>query len=151
MICFVIGMPGVGKSTYIKENFKNEIIMDIFEYQNKYGVIEGYYKMMNDLKNIIVSPERRDKSIIVEHTLLRKQRRKEYIDAIRAVSDEDIVLVFIDKNDNKIYQQMLKRYKETEPDIDKRTMENIKKQINAHRSLLEKPTSDEEFSKIIFK
>lgn len=151
MICFVIGMPGVGKSTYIKENFKNEIIMDVFEYQGKYGVVEGYYRMMDDLKNIIVSPERENKDIVVEHTLLRKQRRKEYIDAIRTVSDEDIVLVFIDKNDNKIYQQLLKRYKETEPNIEEKTIKNIKRQINIHRDILEKPTSDEEFSKIIFK
>lgn len=150
MIYIVMGLPGVGKSTYIKENFNDVINLDILGFQQTYGVVNGYYEMIEALKNMITSKTRNGKDIVVEHTLFKEKRRKEQIEAIREVSNEEITLIFIDKPDDLITQQMLKRLSEDNYYFDLKTQEtNVRKQIRENRMILEPPREDEGFYKIL--
>ena len=84
MVTFVCGMPCVGKSTFIKNNFNDIETMDIFDYQNKHGfcstvdVLKGYEQAKIDLVKKALQGD-----IVIEHTLLKKIRRLEQIKNLR--------------------------------------------------------------------
>ena len=135
-----MGIPGVGKTTYIKERFKKDVIvLDLYTFQCKYGAFQGYYELMKELKEKIKDDNRNGRDIVVEHTILKRKRRKEYVEAIREVTDEEISLVFIDKTDDEIFNQLMERYEKMGLIIDEKLKDTTREEIKANRETLEKP------------
>lgn len=140
MIYLIMGIPGVGKTTYIKEHFKKDVIvLDLYTFQCKYGAFQGYYELMKELKEKIKDDSRNGRDIVVEHTLLKGKRRREYVEAIREVTDEEILLVFIDKTDDEIFKQLMERYERMGFVIDEKLKDITKKEIKVNRETLEVP------------
>lgn len=146
MIYLIMGIPGVGKSTYIKEHFKKDvIILDLYKFQCEYGAFQGYYELIKELKEKIKDDNRNGRDIVVEHTLLKSGRRKEYVKAIREVTDEKISLIFIDKDDDEIFNQLMERYEKTGLIIDEKLKDTTREEIKANREILEVPNETELF------
>lgn len=90
-ITFIMGIPGAGKSTYIKNTYDDEnfIKLDLLDYQQLLWedwemptvelVFESYTNLLEGIENSI----KYGKDIIVEHTLLKAIRRKIYLDALK--------------------------------------------------------------------
>ena len=96
-ITFVIGIPCSGKSTYIKENFPNTKIIDLYDFQKDLKcctpdtIWESYIKA----KDAVLECIKNNEDVVLEHTMLRAERRKFYIDAIKEISDAPIDIVLI--------------------------------------------------------
>lgn len=101
IINFVIGPAVSGKSTFIKNTFKNCKVVDLWDFQKDLdfftieNILDSYKKTEEELIRQITASK--NKTIILEHTLLRAERRKPYIDAIKKVSEEAIINCYIIK------------------------------------------------------
>ena len=134
-IIFVIGPAASGKSTYIKNNFPDAKVVDLWDYQeNCYSVpdiIKSYMMTEKALKETIKQNLNTDNIVILEHTLLMAKRRPQYIDAVRSLTDTPIE-VHVMHPSKKVYKQRCES-----KGIPPRQME---------MDMLEIPTEDEGFS-----
>ena len=133
MITIVMGPPCAGKSTFIKKNFPDAKVIDLFDYQKdcftKEDVWHSYEVCAEELQKAIKENE----DVVLEHTLLRAIRRKYYIDKIREVTDEDINIVCIIPSQKVLKERCEKR----------KTSYN-----GSCLDILEKPKKKEGFSEI---
>ena len=138
-IIFVIGPAGSGKSTYIKKNFPDAKVVDLWDFQEnlrRFSVEEIFetYKMAEDaLKETIKKNLNTDNTVILEHTLLKAKRRPQYIGAVRSITDVPIE-VHVMNPSIEIYKERCKS-KGISPRIDE-------------LELLEIPVEEEGFSYI---
>lgn len=90
MIAFVIGPACAGKSTFIKNNFPNCKVINLYDYQKNFMTVDevwqSYLKCRDELKKAVQNNE----NVILEHTLLKKERRIMYIEAIREITNAPI-------------------------------------------------------------
>lgn len=138
MIKIVMGIPCSGKSYFIEKNFPNIKKIDLYDYQKELSydkIWDSYVAVKDEIIKCIKNKE----DFIVEHTLLRAERRKYYIDEIRKVTDEDIALYFVSCDD--------KTYKEH---CNKRGIPYICLDENPNMEILEKPMLSEGFKEIHF-
>lgn len=91
-VVFVIGLPRSGKSSFIKENFKEAKILDIWDYQHQSDsyieTVDGYMEILKDLiHEIVINEEYAEEpsTIVLEHTLIKSYRRPLYIAAIQSM------------------------------------------------------------------
>jgi len=145
-IIFVIGPSCVGKSTYIKEHYKNFEIIDLYKFQQDYKilglaqVVESYEKC----KEALIKTVKENKNVVMEHTLLRAERRIPYIEAVKALGNFDIECVCIKPNIELLVKRKILR------GLDQYGLseEEIKQMCEEELKMLELPTVDEGFSKI---
>lgn len=146
-VIIAIGLPASGKSTYIKRNYKNhiivsnDIIVDKYAVQNKIDYNEAFERIgkskiiqlgMNDFKKALKT----GKSIVLDNTNLTKSIRKQYLDLSEGY--KKIALIF--KIGKKEMQKRLKgREGKTIPN------EVIEKMEKSY----EEPTKLEGFDKMI--
>lgn len=95
-VIIVAGPTCAGKSTFIKQNFPDRTVIDIYDFQqncliNPDTILESYEACKVALQDAL----RSGKKVVLEHTLLCQKRRPMYIDAIREITDEDIEMFFI--------------------------------------------------------
>ncbi len=138
-ITIVMGIPGSGKSHYIKEHFSDRKVYDLYTYQEKkkFLTYETVLESYEELKDDIVNALKRGENIVIEHTLLKAIRRTPYIEAIREVTDDpiDIVVLYPPIEVLKERQQQ-------------RGIFHTEDSIKADLELLEIPTTDEGFSEV---
>ena len=107
-IIFVIGPACSGKSYFIKHMYPDAVVVDLLKYQMKYPVMcpETVLESYEDCKKALVRAAKNhpDKTIVLEHTMLRRERRKSYIDAVKAAADRDIICVCM-MPDPEIYKK----------------------------------------------
>lgn len=94
-IKIVMGVACGGKSYFIKNNFPDATVLDVFDYQKrrKRETFSNYKALSlanEDIKNDLVKAILDNKDVVMEHTLLKAMRREPYIKAIREVTDRDI-------------------------------------------------------------
>ena len=89
-IIIVMGPACAGKSTYIKRNFENFTVIDLYKYQEQNSTIAKMAESYENCKQDFLKAVKEGKDVALEHTLLRASKRKEYIDAIRKITDCDI-------------------------------------------------------------
>jgi predicted kinase len=146
-IVIAVGLPASGKSTYIKRNYKNhivvsnDIIVDKYAVQNKIDYNEAFERIgkskiiqlgMKDFKKALKT----GKNIILDNTNLTKSIRKQYLDLSEGY--KKIALIF--KIGKKEMQKRLKgREGKTIPD------EVIEKMERSY----EEPTKLEGFDEMI--
>lgn len=134
-VIIVMGPPGSGKSTYIKEHFADRTVIDLFDFQeNRFTedeIMESYIKC----RDALVQAIKDGKSVVLEHTLLKRKRRPMYIKAIRSVTDAPIHVYAMNPSLEKV-----KSYSKKE-----------KSSVGLYKyylELLELPTKDEGFDEI---
>jgi predicted kinase len=93
-VVFVIGPAGSGKSTFIKNNFPDAIVVDLWDYQedcySMQDIIDSYNNAEEALKEAIKENLNTDNTVVLEHTLLKQIRRPQYIDAVKSLTDTPI-------------------------------------------------------------
>lgn len=136
-IVFVMGIPASGKSTYIKDNFKDYKVIDLYDFQENSFTFEDIWKSYMDCKDALIEAIKNGEDVVMEHTLLKGIRRKIYIDAIREITDEPIDIFLI----NPPLEILRERAKERKVYFDD---EYILNQLN----VLEIPTIDEGFRNV---
>lgn len=94
-IVIVMGPACAGKSTYIKRNFENFKVIDLYKYQEENYSITGMARSYEKCKQDFLEAIKNGEDVVLEHTLLRASKRKEYIDAIREITDNDIECICI--------------------------------------------------------
>lgn len=137
-VIIVMGPPASGKSTFIKENFKNKEVIDLFAFQEHIlPTYESVWQSYVDCAECLKEKIKEGKDVVLEHTLLKKKRREWYISQIREVTDDDIIiyciLPFVDE-----YYQRCKKRKQT---ITKSTAKSMLDE-------LEIPTKDEGYKSV---
>lgn len=133
MIIIVAGPPCAGKSTFIKKHFPNHTVIAIDDFQKGIlgtvdDVMQSYYNCRDALMKAIQSHD----NVVLEHTLLKRERREMYINAIREVTNDDISMFFIFPD----RAEHLRRAQKRDPKIPSGS-------ILAHRDIVEIPTPDE--------
>lgn len=138
-INFVIGPPCAGKSHFIKNVFKDAVVVDLWEFQKDIPVFtrenlaESYTNTLNALTEAI--EDNPDSEIVLEHTLLKAIRRQPYIEAVRELTDEPINC-FVLRPYKDIYKKLCKMRKTLYDPIG--------------IDMLENPTAKEGFENIYF-
>ena len=137
-IIFVMGPSCAGKSTFIKKNFPDMKVLDLFEYEERIGfsipaIKEAYKQIEKDLVDCVKNNE----DIIMEHTLLRAIRREVYIKAIKEVSDSPIIGYFLLPSDDEI-----------KANAKKRRVKMSDSELKNVREILDIPSVEEGFSEI---
>ena len=137
-IIFVMGPSCAGKSTFIKKNFPDMKVLDLFEYEERIGfsipaIKEAYKQIEKDLVNCVKNNE----DIIMEHTLLKAIRREVYIKAIKEVSDSPIIGYFLLPSDDEI-----------KANAKKRRVKMSDSELKNVREILDTPSVEEGFSEI---
>jgi predicted kinase len=140
MITFVAGVPCSGKTEYIKRNYPNTQCVDVYDFQQKLPfitvdtVIASYvatYEKAFELS--------KNGDVIIEHTLLKRLRRQQAIEALREMGyNGDINIVFLMPSRELLIERATKR----------EATKDIKSFVDKHIELVEKPTEDEGFTSI---
>ena len=99
-IVFVIGPPGAGKSTYVKKEFPNAEVVDLWNFQKfTSATVESVWKSYQDcekaLKEALERAKKKEEAgeqatVVLEHTLLMAKRRPMYVSAVREITDDPI-------------------------------------------------------------
>lgn len=138
-VVIVAGPTCAGKSTFIKQNFPDRTVIDIYDFQqnksliNPETIIQSYEECKIALQNAL----REGKQVVLEHTLLCQKRRPMYINAIREVTDEDIEIYFVIPSISEHMRRTRQR--------------NIKLTVDYVRymhEIAELPTTDEGYSQV---
>ncbi len=111
----VMGTALSGKTYFIKGNFPESEIMSVGEYQkrimsemdgpeylpmNKH--IEILQKANDQIKSDMLERLSQDKDVIMEHTLFKAMRRKEYLEAFRTVTNKPIDIYVMQPSDEQL-------------------------------------------------
>ena len=143
----LIGLPGSGKSTYIKKHYKNHIVVSndiiVDKYAEQHDIdynaafkTLGLSKIIQSGKQDFTKAIKSNKSIVLDNTNLTKKIRKEYLD--QAKGYRKIAVIF--KVSDKTLQKRLKQRKgKTIPD-------DVLKKMQAE---YEPPTKSEGYDEII--
>lgn len=103
-VVFVIGIPCAGKSTYIKKHYSDYKKVDLYDYQKQAMSVVDILKSYEDCKqNLIESIKTCDK-VVMEHTLLRKERRIPYIEAVRETAEVHLTCVLVNPSVDRILE-----------------------------------------------
>lgn len=137
-IIFVMGPSCAGKSTFIKQNFPDMKVLDLFEYEERIGfsipaIKEAYKQIEKDLVDCVKNNE----DVIMEHTLLKAIRREVYIKAIKEVSDSPIIGYFLLPSDDEL-----------RANAKKRRVKMSDSELKNVREILDIPSVEEGFSEI---
>jgi predicted kinase len=127
----VMGTAFSGKSYFIKENFPDCEILSVGEYQKKIKMAEkinehislqDYKKilqMANDqIKRDMVERLSQGKNVIMEHTLYKGMRRKEYLEAFWSVTTDPIDIYVMQPSDERLLKNIQTDEKQSEKGID---------------------------------
>ena len=137
-VIIVMGPPASGKSTFVKENFKDKEVIDLFDFQEHIlPTYESVWQSYVDCAEYLKEKIKEGKDIVLEHTLLKRKRREWYISQIREVTDDDIIICCILPTINEYYQRCKKR---NQP-ITKSTAKSMLDE-------LEVPTKDEGYKSV---
>lgn len=137
-VVIVMGPACSGKSTFIKEYFKDRTIIDLYDFQSaKNGSLSAVWLSYEDCRDALVEALKSGKSVVLEHTLLLRKRRPMYIEAIRSVTDEPIDVYCMVPSIDTLYER-----------IKKRNVRLTRKQAEEALNMLELPVLEEGFENI---
>lgn len=142
-VVFVMGIAGSGKSTYIKENFKDYKIIDLYDFQKDKLMfsVDDVWKTYVEAKDAILEAIKNNEDVVLEHTLLRAERRKFYIDAIREISNIPIEIILINPSIENLERNYSIRYPE-------KKKKYLKEHILQNLEVLEIPSIEEGFDRV---
>ena len=95
-IIFVMGPSCAGKSYYIKNNLKDFVKVDLYDFQEGIpSTPEAILQSYEDCKERLIEEIKKGNDVVLEHTLLKAIRREVYINAVKEVTDTPIEAVWI--------------------------------------------------------
>lgn len=156
MVVFVIGSNFTGKSHFIEQNFQNSgyAILDVYDYQKRVksdgrfcglSEREKLFQANELLKADIIGLVRQGRDVVAEQTFFRALRRIGYVEAIREISGEIPVEVYVMMpSDERLRKNCEKRIKD-DGGNPVYACERIKREMS---ELFEFPNPAEGFSKI---
>lgn len=114
VVRIVIGTALSGKTHFIKKQFPDSEIFSIGEYQrnlqasdrNFFPYIALLAEANNQIKNDMVEKLKQGADVVMEHTLYKEKRRKEYFDAFREVTDDPIDIYVMMPSDEQLKHNM---------------------------------------------
>lgn len=110
-VYFVIGPACAGKSTYIKENFKDAIIVDLYDFQRGDNItVQSIIESYNKCEEKLIESLKLGKDVVLEHTLLLRKRRPQYIDAVRNNCDCKLICIVIKPSTETLLRNKEARY-----------------------------------------
>jgi len=133
----VIGLACAGKSTFIKNNFPNSTVVDIFDFQEHARSTEDIWQSYIAAKDVLIKAIKAGDEVVLEHTLLRAIRREMYIDAIKSVTDEPIDIYVVNPSPDIIQERS-----------EKRGCPYHKGEVEEALKVLEIPTKEEGFNNV---
>lgn len=108
-VAIVAGPPCAGKSTFIKKEFPNAHVIDVFDFQTSMmtpaDVMESYLKC----RDALIEALRTYDDVVLEHTLLKAKRRPMYIEAIRSVTDAPIDMYYLKPSTEEYCRRLMRR------------------------------------------
>ena len=144
MVIFVFGMPGSGKTIYIKEHFPDFEHIDIKRFQRSLPpgcTRERREQQMlaeyEECRQALVDALKTHENVVLEHTLHKAIRRTPYIDAVRNTTDQEIIAYVFDPDADSLL-----RMSGAQDDAD------VRKRIIYDKSILEIPTDSDGFAEI---
>lgn len=138
-LVIAIGLPGTGKSTYIKRKFAKHVIVSNDKVVDKFAKKQDvdYNKAFDTIgRDKIIQLGKRDfmkalktgKNIVLDNTNLTKKIRKEYLD--KAQDYKKIAVVF-KLSDKELEKRLKSREKETGKSIPDDVMTKMRKEYEA--------------------
>lgn len=110
-VIFVIGPAGAGKSTFIKEKFPNYKVIDLYDFQKNINPsINNIWTSYMDCRDALMKAVSENDNVILEHTLLKRERRKLYIDAVKSVKDVPIDVYAIIPTIDKLIERRKNKF-----------------------------------------
>lgn len=127
-----MGPSGAGKSTYIKKNFPDADVIDLYECQQKYfrkgistyneyisNIIASYDDCLDLMVKAIckhIGKGGDGKDVVLEHTLMKDFRRYQYLDAARKAGADRIKAICILPSKDQYYKNIKSRWKSLDVD-----------------------------------
>lgn len=136
-ITFVMGIACGGKSTYIKNNFSDRKVIDLYDFQKNRFTVEQIWDSYMECKDSLIEAIKNNEDVVLEHTLLRAERRKIYIDAVKEVTDCPIDIVLINPDIKTIQERKALR-----------NCNSSETRIREELEVLEIPTVEEGFDSV---
>lgn len=136
-VIFVIGQSCSGKSTYIKKFFPDSMVVDLYNYQDKVITVQSVFDAYNKCKDALIDALKQSDNVILEHTLSKRIRREDYINAVRSVTDAPIECIVIQPAKNVIIANAKKRGIKLHEDM-----------VTDYLEFFEMPSVNEGFSKV---
>lgn len=140
-VTFVMGIPGSGKSHFIKTTFDSKTkVIDLYDFQkNKNCSYDDIWQSYQECQQALVNACKEGyENIILEHTMFKKCRRIPYIEAVRTVTNCPIDMVFICPS----FDILVERQKQ-------RGIYVSDKYIEDNLDVIEFPTKDEGYATIM--
>lgn len=135
-IIIMMGFPGSGKSTFVKSNYPDYIIINQDELGSKEKCIDLAYKLL-----------KRDKSIVIDRTNITRKQRKIWLDIAKEFKLESPLLIFMDLDPKICYYRICSRL--DHPVISKHmSLERKKIIIDKFVKYLELPSLNEGFKSV---
>lgn len=156
MVVFVIGANYTGKSHFIEHNFweRGYTVLNVYDYQKRLekdkrfqrlSSLEKLFQANDMLKADIVDLVRQNLDVVVEQTFFRALRRIGFIEAIREVSEDVPVEIYVmTPSDEQLLKNCVQRAEELSEDP-KQMYDRVKREIT---KIFEFPNPSEGFSKI---
>lgn len=133
-----MGPPCAGKSYFIRHNFPDFTVVDLFDFQEGIGSDkEAIMQSYEDTKNALIDSLKKNNDTVLEHTLLKAIRRRAYIDAVRENSQSPIDVYVI-----------VPDYEEWKRNSDLRGCWSFQEMYEGYIKTLEMPTQEEGFANI---
>lgn len=121
-INIVMGISGSGKSKFVQKNFPEmkhfsigKIQRELREQKNTYNSSTELLIKANDLiEEYVLQIIRAGHDVVMEHTLFKAKRRLRYINAIRKVTNEPIIIYYLKPTREELNKNLI----ESEEDIE---------------------------------
>ena len=148
-VLMLIGPPAIGKTTFAKSLAAkhDSIFIDLKDFQPKYmsweDIQKSYDMAEKELRKAVSSKENENKLIIFEHTLLKKKRRPQYINAIKEENSSiTIDCIVLSPKEETFYRNVDSRFSDfVETDY-------VREEYISAFDVFEMPTLDEGYRSI---
>ena len=138
-VTFVIGHSCAGKSSYIKKYFSNSVVVDLYNFQDKLITVQSVLDAYDKCKAALIEALKHNDDVVLEHTLSKRIRREDYINAVRTVTDTPIECIVIMPEKDVIVANAEKRGIKLRGDM-----------IDDYIKFFEVPSVEEGFEKVTF-
>ena len=138
-VTFVIGHSCAGKSSYIKKYYPNSVVVDLYNFQDKVITVQSVFDAYDKCKTALMDALKYSDNVVLEHTLAKRIRREDYINAVRTVTDTPIECIVLMPDKRVIVSNAEKRGIKLREDM-----------IDDYIEFFEEPSVDEGFEKVTF-
>lgn len=141
-VIFVMGPSCAGKTFYIDSELPDYFKVDLLDFQNQYAIknYETIKQSYEDCKNGLKKALQEHNKVVLEHTLLRAERRKPYIDIVYETIGVYPEIICLIPREETYIRNFKERHKVTNI--------NSAGELNMSLAILECPSIEEGFTSV---